>query len=58
MRSCNHMVVRLHNYPWLSSDSALGFAECVPLLLDNTYIIFGEKTNLRLSEGRDACIDG
>jgi hypothetical protein len=37
---------------WLSSRLTL------PLLLDNTYIIFGEKTNLRLSEGRDACIDG
>lgn len=30
----------------------------MPLLLDCGYGILGEKTNLRLSEGRDARIDG
>lgn len=44
----------------ITIEQTRGFCSrlALPLLLDCGYGILDEKTNLRLSKGRDACIDG
>lgn len=65
LHDCRNVLMQFNNNAILTYCNIAVERDCnlmprrsLPLLLDCGHGILGEKTNLRLSEGRDACIDG